>query len=162
MRGGGGPLSELKNTIYIYIYIFYGRKRWRSCPKEGVGGGGNLGNAWKKTFFFTWGVPLPSLRRVAPCRLGPLPPKNRWKIVQRLALSSALKSGWKLINVLKLIKMDRPQRRCPHSWPLDFSTLLVGVVLHRPTFQMIKLARPFCLQLDGVMHPRKRHSHFPC
>ena len=33
MRGGGGPLPELKNTIYIFI--FDGRKRCTSCPKEG-------------------------------------------------------------------------------------------------------------------------------
>ena len=52
MRGGGGPwaLPELKNTIYIFI--FDGRKRCTNCPKEGEGGGGNLGNARKKTFFF--------------------------------------------------------------------------------------------------------------
>ena len=57
--GGGRPLPELKNTIYIFI--FDGQKRWTSCPKEGEGGGGNLGNARKKTFFFLGGVPL-SLR----------------------------------------------------------------------------------------------------
>ena len=48
-------LPELKNTLYIFLYD--GRKRCTSCPKEGEGGGGNLGNARKKTFFFTWGVP---------------------------------------------------------------------------------------------------------
>ena len=34
-QGGGRPLLELKNIIYIYICIFDGRKRCRSCPKEG-------------------------------------------------------------------------------------------------------------------------------
>ena len=34
--GGGRPLPELKNTIYIFI--FDGRKRCTSCPKEGEGG----------------------------------------------------------------------------------------------------------------------------
>ena len=32
---GGRPLPELKNTIYIFI--FDGRKRCTSCPKEGEG-----------------------------------------------------------------------------------------------------------------------------
>ena len=32
---GGRPLPELKNTIYIFI--FDGRKRCTSCPKEGQG-----------------------------------------------------------------------------------------------------------------------------
>ena len=34
---GGGALPELKNTIYTFI--FDGRKRCTSCPKEGEGGG---------------------------------------------------------------------------------------------------------------------------
>ena len=38
--GGGRPLPELKNTIYIFI--FDGRKRCTSCPKEGEGGGGGV------------------------------------------------------------------------------------------------------------------------
>ena len=56
-EGGGRPLPELKNTIYTFI--FDGRKRCTSCPKEGEGGGGrgNSGNARKKTFFFKGGVP---------------------------------------------------------------------------------------------------------
>ena len=33
---GGRPLPELKNTIYTFI--FDGRKRCTSCPKEGEGG----------------------------------------------------------------------------------------------------------------------------
>ena len=51
-EGGGRPLPELKNTIYIFI--FDGRKRCTSCPKEGEGegGSGNSGNARKKTLFF--------------------------------------------------------------------------------------------------------------
>ena len=55
---GGRPLPELKNTLYIFLYD--GRKRCTSCPKEGEGGGGrgNSGNARKKTFFFKGGVPL--------------------------------------------------------------------------------------------------------
>ena len=55
---GGGPLPELKNTLYIFL--FDGRKRCTSCPKDGDGGGGggNSGNARKKTFFFSGGVPL--------------------------------------------------------------------------------------------------------
>ena len=36
-EGGGRPLPELENTIYIFI--FDGRKRCTSCPKEGEGGG---------------------------------------------------------------------------------------------------------------------------
>ena len=36
MRGGGRPLPKLKNTIYTFI--FDGRKRCTSCPKEGEGG----------------------------------------------------------------------------------------------------------------------------
>ena len=36
MRGGGSPLPDLKNTIYIFS--FDGRKRCTSCPKEGEGG----------------------------------------------------------------------------------------------------------------------------
>ena len=44
-------MPELKNTLYIFL--FDGRKRCTSCPKEGEGGGrGNSGNARKKTFFF--------------------------------------------------------------------------------------------------------------
>ena len=39
-EGGGRPLPELKNTIYIFI--FDGRKRCTSCPKEGEGGGGEV------------------------------------------------------------------------------------------------------------------------
>ena len=35
-------MPELKNTIYIFI--FDGRKRCTSCPKEGEGGGG--GEIW--------------------------------------------------------------------------------------------------------------------
>ena len=35
-EGGGRPLPELKNTIYTFI--FDGRKRCTSCPKEGEGG----------------------------------------------------------------------------------------------------------------------------
>ena len=41
----------------IYIFIFDGRKRCTSFPKEGEGGG-NLGNARKKTFIFKGGLPL--------------------------------------------------------------------------------------------------------
>ena len=54
---GRRALPELKNTIYTFI--FDGRKRCTSCPKEGEGGGGggNLGNARKKTFFFKGVVP---------------------------------------------------------------------------------------------------------
>ena len=33
---GGGALPELKNTLYIFLYD--GRKRCTSCPKEGEGG----------------------------------------------------------------------------------------------------------------------------
>ena len=36
MRGGGMALPELKNTLYIFLYD--GRKRFTSCPKEGEGG----------------------------------------------------------------------------------------------------------------------------
>ena len=36
IEGGGRPLPELKNTIYTFI--FDGRKRCTSCPKEGEGG----------------------------------------------------------------------------------------------------------------------------
>ena len=63
-EGGGRPLPELENTIYTFI--FDGRKRCTSCPKEGEGGGGggNLGNARKKTFFFSGGVPLGLLLNV--------------------------------------------------------------------------------------------------
>ena len=56
---GGRALPELKNTLYIFL--FDGRKRCTSCPKEGEGEGGrrgNSGNARKKTFFFSGGVPL--------------------------------------------------------------------------------------------------------
>ena len=50
-------MPELKNTLYIFLYD--GRKRCTSCPKEGEGGGrGNSGNARKKTFIFMGGVPL--------------------------------------------------------------------------------------------------------
>ena len=57
MRGGGRALPELKNTLYIFLYD--GRKRCTSCPKEGEGGGGrgNSGNARKKTFIFIGGLP---------------------------------------------------------------------------------------------------------
>jgi len=41
MRGGGRALPELKNTLYIFLYD--GRKRCTSCPKEGEGGGGGGG-----------------------------------------------------------------------------------------------------------------------
>ena len=37
-EGGGRALPELKNTLYIFLYD--GRKRCTSCPKEGEGGGG--------------------------------------------------------------------------------------------------------------------------
>ena len=57
---GGRALPELKNTLYIFL--FDGRKRCTSCPKEGEGGGrGNSGNARKKTFFSAGCVPLEAL-----------------------------------------------------------------------------------------------------
>ena len=40
-EGGGRALPELKNTLYIFLYD--GRKRCTSCPKEGEGGGGGGG-----------------------------------------------------------------------------------------------------------------------
>ena len=48
-------MPELKNTLYIFL--FNGRKRCTSCPKEGEGGRSNPGDARKKAFFFSGGVP---------------------------------------------------------------------------------------------------------
>ena len=54
-----------------------------------------------------------------------------------------------------------PQWRCPHSWPLDFSTLLFSVVLHRPALQTVKVAMPLFLKFDCILYPSwKTHSHF--
>ena len=49
-----------KNTIYTFI--FDGRKRCTSCPKEGEGGRGNSGNARKKTFFLHEALQLPLIK----------------------------------------------------------------------------------------------------
>ena len=51
---GGGPCQKLKKNI-IYIFIFDGRKRCTSCPKEGEGGGGGgrkFGQCPKENIFF--------------------------------------------------------------------------------------------------------------
>ena len=44
MRWGGGALPKLKNTLYIFLYD--GRKRCTSCPKEGEEGGGGGEVIW--------------------------------------------------------------------------------------------------------------------
>ena len=53
-----GPIIARIKKYTLYIPLWRPKKMYKLPERRGGGGGGgNLGNARKKTFFFTWGVP---------------------------------------------------------------------------------------------------------
>ena len=81
-EGGGRALPELKNTLYIFLYD--GRKRCTSCPKEGEGGEGEVIRAMpERKHLFLYEV-FPNTYNCMGARTGSL---------QRIKEDSSLKSS---------------------------------------------------------------------
>ena len=128
--------------ITIYTFIFDGRKRCTSCPKEGEGGGGrgNLGNARKKTFFFKWGVPLhDTLTSLAEGTHGP-----------RLANTTFI---W-IINLSNRYMTKQSARSALRSRsPLSSSTLTHSLSMKLPSKSLVSLIVR-CKVFSSTIEPR--------